>query len=307
MVLFYYDPVFLRHETEHHPECADRVARTFSHLERVKLTDQLHAATWESATLDELQSVHHADQIRVVDALASQGGGMIDSDTIVSLESAHVARRATGAVVHAVGKVLTGDDRRAFCLVRPPGHHATSDTSMGFCLFNSIAVAAMTAIRKYDVSRVLIVDWDVHHGNGTQDIFWTSSQVGFVSIHRYPFYPGSGSRDETGAGAGQGTTLNLPIALGTSREDYISAFQSGLEQMCQKLRPELILLSAGFDGHRLDPIGSLGLETEDFAELTKILSDVANVHAKGRLVSVLEGGYNLEVLPLCVEQHIRHL
>jgi acetoin utilization deacetylase AcuC-like enzyme len=214
---------------------------------------------------------------------------------------------AAGAVCDAVERVVRGEDHRAFCLVRPPGHHALPRQVMGFCLFNNIALAARVATQQLGLDRVLVIDWDVHHGNGTQAAFWEDERVGFLSIHRFPFYPGSGDADETGAGRGLGTTLNLPVAWGTSRRDYLQRFEQELAQFAQKIRPQLILLSAGFDAHRDDPIGSLGLETDDFRELTRICLQVADEHAGGGLVSVLEGGYDPYALTDCVDAHLEEL
>jgi acetoin utilization deacetylase AcuC-like enzyme len=241
--------------------------------------------------------------------LAAQGGGYIDADTVVSAESFQVALAAAGACVSAVEQVLQGNDKTALCLVRPPGHHATQVQSMGFCLFNNVALAADHARRKFGVNRVLIVDWDVHHGNGTQDIFYEDGQITFFSIHRYGqgFYPGTGAENETGTGPGLGHTYNAAIRYGTPRPEYHSHFQYTLEKVADKIKPELVLLSAGFDAHAQDPIGSLGLETEDFATLTRSVLDVARAHAQGRLVSCLEGGYNLEALALSVQAHLEEL
>jgi acetoin utilization deacetylase AcuC-like enzyme len=176
---------------------------------------------------------------------------------------------------------------------------------MGFCLFNNIAIGARLAIDELALDRVLVIDWDVHHGNATQDTFYADEQVGFLSIHRWPFYPGTGDADETGTGAGLGTTVNLPTAFGTPRSEYIDSFRGAVERISDRLRPQLVLVSAGFDSHRDDPVGSLGLETEDFMELTRIVIDVAKVHAGGRIVSALEGGYNPSILAGCVELHLR--
>ena len=178
---------------------------------------------------------------------------------------------------------------------------------MGFCLLNNIAIAACVARDEHQLDRVLIVDWDVHHGNGTQDSFYADERVGFFSSHRWPFYPGTGAADETGTGAGLGATVNLPVTFGTPREAYRARFATELEKFAARVRPQLVLVSAGFDSHRADPIGSLGLETEDFAELTKLVKDVADVYADGRVVSILEGGYNPLVLAECVETHLRGL
>ena len=175
---------------------------------------------------------------------------------------------------------------------------------MGFCLFNNVAIAARMAIDELGLDRVLIVDWDVHHGNGTQAAFWEDAQVGYLSIHRWPFYPGTGAADETGAGAGLGTTLNLPVSFGTSRHEYLECFAAAIDRFANLIKPQLILISAGFDSHRDDPIGSLGLESEDFGPLTRTVLDAAAVHAEGRVVSVLEGGYNPSALAESVEHHL---
>jgi len=227
----------------------------------------------------------------------------------VSPASFQVALAAAGACVAAVDAVVKGPDRTALCLVRPPGHHATPTRSMGFCLFNNIALAAHHAKTAHHLTRVLVVDWDVHHGNGTQDIFYEEPQVMFFSIHRYGngFYPGTGAESETGRGNGLGYTLNAPVRYGTPRKDYHARFKKALEKAADKIKPELVLVSAGFDAHRLDPIGSLGLEVEDFATLTQQVLAVAKAHAGGRLVSCLEGGYHLEALAESVQAHLEEL
>ncbi len=220
-----------------------------------------------------------------------------------------MALAAAGACVAAVDAVLTGPDPRALCLVRPPGHHATPRRSMGFCLFNNIALAAEQAKTAHGLSRILVVDWDVHHGNGTQDIWYEDPEVMFFSIHRYGhgFYPGTGAKDETGTGYGLGYTFNEPIRHGTSRTEYHDRFRRVLEKCADKIKPQLVLLSAGFDAHKDDPIGSLGLETEDFAVLTREVLEVAKVHAGGRVVSCLEGGYDLDALAASVQVHLEGL
>jgi len=230
--------------------------------------------------------------------------GLIEADTWVGPGSLAAARLAAGCVVESAAAVARGDDRRAVCLVRPPGHHARPDGPMGFCLFNSIAVAAANLIHNHDLSRILVVDFDVHHGNGTQEIFESDPAVAFLSIHRHPFYPGTGLARETGTGRGLGLTKNIPLSLGISRADYVAAFRNGLERLADSFRPELVLLSAGFDAHAEDPVGSLGLEVEDFQELTGIVLGVADAHADGRLVSVLEGGYKVPILAGCVAAHL---
>jgi acetoin utilization deacetylase AcuC-like enzyme len=253
--------------------------------------------------------IHAPAQIARARRLAEHGGGYLEADTVVSPDSFRVALAAAGACVSAVDAVLRGDDRTALCLVRPPGHHATPSYSMGFCLFNNIALAADHARTAHGLGRVLIVDWDVHHGNGTQDIFYENPDVVFYSIHRYGhgFYPGTGAAGETGRGPGLGHVFNVPVRYGTGRKDYHALFKGALEKAADTIKPELVLVSAGFDAHARDPIGSLGLEAEDFQELTRQVLDVARTHAHGRLVSCLEGGYHLEALAESVQAHLEEM
>ena len=307
MTLLYYDPRFLDHDTGNHPERPARLRQVAAWLESTGLMAECTRPSWEPASRARLERVHEPGHIDNVTAMTAHGGGHLDPDTVVSPASFDVARLAVGAACDAVDRVLADEDKTALCLVRPPGHHALAERAMGFCLFSNVAIAASVARDEHQVDRVMIVDWDVHHGNGTQDVFYADGRVGFFSIHRWPFYPGTGDTDETGTGAGLGATVNLPVSLGTPRQTYRESFASALEKFSARFRPQLVLISAGFDSHRADPIGSLGLEVEDFAELTKIVRDVAAVHAEGRVVSVLEGGYNPPVLAECVDAHLRGL
>jgi acetoin utilization deacetylase AcuC-like enzyme len=307
MTLLYYDPRFLDHDTGAHPERPRRLVQIVSRLEETGLADQCVRPTWQPVSDDRLLRVHTQLHVDTVAAVARRGGGSLDPDTVASAASYDVARLAAGAACDAVDRVLAGAQSTALCLVRPPGHHALANRAMGFCLFNNIAVAARCATDDHQLDRVLIVDWDVHHGNGTQDLFYADGRVGFLSIHRWPFYPGTGAADETGTGDGLGATLNLPVEFGTPRAQYLDLFRRELGEFADRIRPQLVLVSAGFDSHREDPIGSLGLETEDFAELTSAVHDVAAEHAEGRVVSVLEGGYNPPVLADCVATHLSGL
>ena len=305
--LLYYDDRFLQHATGRHPECALRLSTCTTHIRQVGVWQLWEHPTWQPATVEHLNLVHEPALSTRIQQMAQQGGGQIDADTVVSPASYDVALLAVGAAVDATRKVVQGDAGRAFCLVRPPGHHATHDTSMGFCLFNNIAVAAKLAIEKLGLNRVLIVDWDVHHGNGTQDIFWRDGRVGFFSMQRYPFWPGSGDKDARGEGPGLGFTRNLPVRHGTDRETILTTFEQQLHAFADQVRPELVLISAGFDAHREDPIGDLGLTTDDFGRLTEIVVQVADTWSQGRIVSLLEGGYHPQRLAESVELHLRAL
>ena len=307
MTLLYYDPIFLEHETGRHPERAQRLLQVVRHLERTGLDQKCQRPEWKPISQQRLARVHSLDYAASVEAFCDGGGGRIEGDTLASPASYQVALKAAGAACDAVERVVRGDDTQALCLVRPPGHHALAAGAMGFCLFNNVATAARVATEELDLDRVLIVDWDVHHGNGTQDAFWEDGKVAYLSIHRWPFYPGTGRADETGGGAGLGTTVNLQVEFGTPRKDYLARFTSELSKLAEKFRPQLVLLSAGFDSHRDDPVGSLGLETEDFEPLTAAVLDVAATHADSRVISVLEGGYNAGVLAGCVEVHLGRL
>ncbi len=307
MTLLYSDPCFLEHDTGPHPECAERLRRVTAHLSERGLAAKCQIRPVSPARLEDLHRVHRSDYAEQVRKFSANGGGQIEADTVVSERSYDVALQAAGSACDAVRQVVGGNAQRALCLIRPPGHHALAGSAMGFCLFNNVAIAARLATAELDLDRVLIVDWDVHHGNGTQASFWEDPQVGFLSVHRYPFYPGTGASDETGHGPGLGFTRNLPVTFGISRKDYLQGFAAELHDFAQRIRPQLVLISAGFDSHRLDPIGSLGLEVEDFGVLTDTLLEVASTHAEGRLVSLLEGGYNTDVLPLCVAEHLTKL
>ncbi|MFH1299777.1 MAG: histone deacetylase [Planctomycetota bacterium] len=304
MTILYADSLFLKHDTGNLPENAARFLPAMRRANQIAIHAGCLQRSWVEVSDQRLERVHTRKYIEFVKEFCLQGGGFIAEDTVVCPESYAVARMAVGAVCDAVKQVVKGLDERAFCLVRPPGHHATASAALGFCLFNNVAVGARLAIDELGLERVLIVDWDVHHGDGTQDIFWEDGQVGFLSIHRASFYHGTGTAAETGAGAGLGTNVNVPVDFGTSREDYINMFQSAVEKLAEKIRPQLILISAGFDSHKADPVGSLGLESEDFSRLTRIVLDIAAVHAGGRVVSVLEGGYNPQALADSIEQHL---
>jgi acetoin utilization deacetylase AcuC-like enzyme len=307
MTLLYNDPSFLKHETGAHPERGDRIRQIGPRLERSGMFVQCGHPMWEPVSRRRLSRIHSPRYIDEVWALCKSGGGELDVDTVACPASYDVALLAAGAACDATERVLRGEHTNALCVVRPPGHHALPSRAMGFCIFNNVAIAARMAVDELGLDRVLIVDWDIHHGNGTQYAFWEDPRVGFLSIHRWPFFPGTGLEDETGAGDGLGTTLNLPVAFGISRQDYLTLLGDALDRFAAKMKPQLVFLSAGFDTHRLDPVGNLGLETEDFHPLTTMVLDVADTYAGGKLVSVLEGGYDPGVTADCVEVHLGEL
>lgn len=298
---------FEQHQTGRHPENPIRIEVLREMIEDLPEEQRPQTGSFQAATLLDLERVHSQAHIKNVHDVADAGGGHLDADTVVSPKSYEVALLAAGAACKAVSLVTSSAETNALCLIRPPGHHAVPDHAMGFCLFNNVAVATRYAQQVCGLQRILIVDWDVHHGNGTQDVFYDDETVTFFSIHRFPFYPGSGDRDETGRGAGLGTTFNEPIAFGTSREEYFQRFERTLQRAADRAKPELVLISAGFDAHRLDPIGSLGLETEDFARLTDLVTEVAETYCHGRIVSLLEGGYHPQALADSVKAHLLRL
>jgi acetoin utilization deacetylase AcuC-like enzyme len=309
MTLLLTDSRFLLHDTGRHVETPARLAAITDRLQKSGLASKCSTQTWEPIGEDEILAVHEPQVLALLKAITAQGGGWADGDTVLSEKSLEVARLAAGAANAAVDTVVAGKANNALCLIRPPGHHATPDRSMGFCLINNTALAAHHALAMHQLNRILIVDWDVHHGNGTQDIFCADPRVQFLSIHRYGhgFYPGTGAANETGTGKGLGHICNVPLPVTTPRPEYFDAFSRALERCASQIRPELVLISAGFDAHRLDPIGRLGLEVEDFGELTRRVLEVANVHCRSRVVSCLEGGYNIHVLAECVQAHLEVL
>jgi acetoin utilization deacetylase AcuC-like enzyme len=303
------DPIYKQHLTgAGHPERPERYDAVTSGLERAAIVrDALRIPTRKAAE-DEIAMCHTRDYIETVKRDIARGARDLSTgDTAVGPRSLDVALAAAGGVMNCVDAVMKGKANNAFCAVRPPGHHATLMRGMGFCIFNNIAVAARYAQKQHGISRVLIADWDVHHGNGTQDIFYDDGSVFFFSTHQSPWYPGTGARDETGAGAGRGTTLNCPFPAGSGREEIGGAFRERLIPAMEKFQPELVMISAGFDSREGDPLGQFTLADEDFAELTRMLMDIAEKHAGGRVVSVLEGGYSLSGLASGIAAHVTTL
>jgi len=260
------------------------------------------------ATDAEVLACHTRDYLATVRRdVASGAESLSTGDTDVCRDSLEAALLAAGGVLSAVDAVVGSKVKNAFCVVRPPGHHATPDRGMGFCIFNNVAIAARYAQNKHKIARVLIADWDVHHGNGTQEIFYEDGSVFFFSTHQWPWYPGTGSAAETGRGGGKGTKLNCPFPAGSGGKEIVGAFRDKLVPAANKFKPELVLISAGFDSREGDPLGGFKLTDDDFAEMTRIVAGIAREHAGGRLVSVLEGGYSLDGLARASAAHVRAL
>ncbi len=304
-------PLFLEHQTgAHHPETAARLRAIESHLRECGLWDELTHLPFEAASEADIARCHLESHIARVKNLAKNGGGALDGDTLVSPKSFEIALLASGAAIRAVEAVWKGEADNAFVAARPPGHHAESgrdpNSPWGFCLFNQIAVAARYAQEVLGAEKVAILDFDVHHGNGTQEIFIEDPSVFFASIHESPLFPGSGAHAEIGEGAGRGTTLNFPLPAGSDGALYRLAWaQVGMA--VEKFAPDLILLSAGFDAHQSDPLAHMKLATEDFAALVADAKSWAQKGCGGKLVAVLEGGYDLPALSQSVAATLRVL
>lgn len=303
------DPGVKQHDTgPGHPEQPARFHAVINHFERVDLLGALSRIEARIASDDELALAHDRSYIELVKREIAQGRAQLSTgDTDIAPASELCARLAAGSVLAAIDAVFGGTVTNAFCVVRPPGHHASAARGMGFCLFNNVAIAARYAQKRYSVERVLIADWDVHHGNGTQDIFYEDGSVLFFSTHQSPWYPGTGDASEQGAGVGLGKTINCPLSAGAGGPEIIGAFHERLLPAAKKFKPEFILLSAGFDSRIGDPLGLFRLTDNDFEELTRMLTDLAAGCCGNRLVSVLEGGYSLEGLARASEAHVREL
>jgi acetoin utilization deacetylase AcuC-like enzyme len=302
-----YDAVYKRHITGiGHPENPNRCDAITNALSDAGFDNQICYLKPKLAEDEEILACHTPEYIATVKRDVAAGRQMLSTgDSPICKDSLNVALYAAGGVLSAIDAIFEGRIRNAFCVVRPPGHHATRQRGMGFCIFNNVAVAARFAQRKYKLSKVLIVDWDVHHGNGTQDIFYEDPTVFYFSTHQSPWYPGTGAKEETGKGKGEGYTLNCPFPAGAGRKEIVGAFREKLVSAAEWFKPDLVLISAGFDSRIGDPLGRFRLTDEDFLELTNIMQDVAHKSAKGRLISVLEGGYNLEGLGQAAVAHVR--
>ena len=303
-------PIYQKHDTgPGHPETPMRYEVVMDALrEDVHFWERLNEITPEKASKGLVLAAHSPQHYKRVENAFETGHDRLDADTVVSMKSFDASMFAAGGAIAGVDAVMKGEEKNAFVVVRPPGHHATGEHPMGFCLFNNVAVAARYAQNNYKgVERVAVIDWDVHHGNGTQGIFYDDPSVYFFSMHQYPWYPGTGAKGETGFGRGLGATMNIPVKANTQAGEQTRMFEAALGDISKKFRPDLIFISAGFDAHLTDPLGQLKLEDKDFIAMTRSLKQWADEACGGRIVSCLEGGYNLETLGLTVKNHVAAL
>lgn len=304
-----YDKLFTMHYTgPGHPECPERITEILAYLRKEGLYNKLEHLELRPAKIEEVERVHSLHYIRQVEQDVASGQSWLSTgDTMISEKSYDAALLAAGAAICAVDAVVSGEIDNAFCLVRPPGHHADEHAGKGFCVFNNAAIAARHAQHAHNLKRVLIADFDLHHGDGTQAIFYDDPTVLFFGTHQMPCYPGTGLATETGAGAGIGYTMNNPLERGTTGKEAANIFREKLVPAAKKFKPDFVIISAGFDSLVNDPLGMLLFEPEDFGEITRIIKDIALEHCDGRIVSVLEGGYRLDLLPVAAAEHIKAL
>jgi acetoin utilization deacetylase AcuC-like enzyme len=302
------DRAYLRHGTDSgHPETPRRLVSIYEMLENPDMVWKFTGIDARRATREELERVHRPAFIDAIAATAGRSMSMLDPDTVASSETYDIARLAAGGLINAVDAVVSRKVDNAFALVRPPGHHADEGRAAGFCIFNNVAVGARHAMAQHNMERILIVDWDLHHGNGTQDIFYGDRKVLYFSTHQFPYYPGTGAMGEMGRGEGLGYTINVPLRPGADDAFYVRIFQDILSPVAMAFKPEIILVSAGFDTYFADPLGEMKVTPEGFAALTRILLNLADACSGGRLVLVLEGGYHIQGLAKCVRSVLLEL
>jgi len=304
-----YHPAYLDHDMgAGHPESPNRLRAILQQLERSGTAGRVRKIEPRKAEDEWITQIHSPSYVAALNTHQPASGRVaLDADTSMSRGSLPAAYLAAGGALAAVDAIMRGDVEHAFCAVRPPGHHAETARAMGFCLFNNVAIAARYVQKKYGLSRVLIVDWDVHHGNGTQHSFEQDPSILFFSTHQYPHYPGTGRATERGTGAGEGFTINVPMEAGDGDDEYHAIFLNVLLPAAEAFKPEFVMISAGFDAHRDDPLASMGLTEAGYSDLTGLVVGIAKRHAQGRLLSALEGGYNLTALGASVDAHLKVL
>ena len=293
---YVYHTDFLKHRTGTHPESHQRLIEIMHTLKESNILNSLTKIEPRYATKEEIELVHAPHYIQDVENFSNSGGGYLDTDTPVCKESYNVATLAVGGLLSLVDGVMNEKINNGFALIRPPGHHAEKDRASGFCLFNNVAIAARYVQKNYKIKRVLIIDWDIHHGNGTQNVFYEDKSVVFFSTHQYPYYPGTGGLKEIGKGDGLGYTINVPLSSGCGDKSYKVIFERILYPVVKLFKPEIIFVSAGFDAHYADPLGGMELSEKGYEELTRIVKNLSDEICNGRLIFVLEGGYNLKAL-----------
>ena len=301
------DPFFLKHETEPHPENPGRLTAIQNRLESSEFYNNLIPIQPRKATAEEIGMVHDSGYVASVKQSCADEVRNLDADTVISSNSYDAALLSAGAGMKAIDQLIDGNIHNAFCAVRPPGHHAEQDHAMGFCLFNNVGIAARYAQKTKGLNKIFIFDWDVHHGNGSQHSFYSDPSIYYSSTHQYPFYPGTGAKEETGTGDGLGTTLNLPMDAYSDDDDYLSAVENKLIPEIQHYKPDLIIISAGFDAHQNDPLAQIQLTTDCFGKMTELLMGIARDVCDGRLLSMLEGGYDYDALSDSVRLHMQTL
>ena len=301
---YIFHPQYLKHDTQSHPENSGRLRAIQDRIKSSEIYPHLHFPEPRFATDDELKKNHDLDHINHVRNSCQNGTRNLDGDTVICSESWDAAILSAGAGLTAADKIISGELDNAFAAVRPPGHHAEKDHAMGFCLFNNVAIAARYAINNHKLNRVCIFDWDVHHGNGTQHSFYSDPSVFYSSIHQYPFYPGTGDKIETGTRDGLGTTLNFPLDAFSEDSTYLDIIGNKLIPKIQNFKPDLIIISAGFDAHEDDPLGQMKVSSDCYRKMTSMILKLAEEVCDGRLLSMLEGGYNHKALADSVLNHV---
>lgn len=301
------DPLYIEHDTgTYHPESPNRLKTLYQMLENRDMS-WVQSCSPRPATLEEIRYIHTESYVSFVSSLENRARASLDPDTVLSPKSFQASLLAAGGVLTGIDLLMDNSLDNVFALVRPPGHHAEADHGKGFCIFNNVAIGAEYAMRRFGLDRILIIDWDLHHGNGTQHSFYENNRILYFSTHQFPYYPGTGEKDEFGKGKGKGYTVNVPLGIGCGDREFYKIFREILEPIANCFQPQLVLVSAGFDAYEVDPLGGMELTPAGFAAMTQVVMDISERSAQGRVLLTLEGGYNLKGLRDCVKQVLRQL